>query len=114
MATQKETLRSRKQHKIKTVIKKTAKSPILVVSRSLSHIVAQIKGLDGKILVSASDLKNNDKITKTEKAKIVGKEIAEKAISQNITTIVFDRNGYKYHGRVKALADAAREAGLQF
>jgi len=114
MATKKQLLHDRRKVRVKAVIKASAKHPILVVSRSLNFITAQIKEADGTILVSASDMKDTAKGTKTERATRVGTEIAKKAIEQNITQIVFDRNGYKYHGRVKALAEAAREAGLKF
>ncbi len=67
---------------------------------------------EGKVLLSCSDLKTKAKGTKVEKAKTVGEEVAKKAKEQKITKVVFDRNGYKYHGRVKAVADGAREGGL--
>lgn len=88
--------------------------PRLVVFRSLGHTYGQlVDDESGKTLVSASDMKTK-KGTKTEKAMAVGKEIAEKAKSKGIETCVFDRNGFKYHGRVKALAEGAREGGLKF
>lgn len=89
--------------------------PQLYVFRSNKEIYAQI--LDrksGKILASASSLKIKDKKNKTEVAKIVGQKLAEKAKEANISQIVFIRRGYKYHGRVAALAEAARESGLRF
>jgi large subunit ribosomal protein L18 len=70
--------------------------------------------LQGKTLASASSLAIKDKMTKTEKAAQVGKLIAEAAKAAGVEAVVFDRNGYLYHGRVKSLADAAREAGLNF
>ena len=94
--------------------------PRLSVFRSDKHIYAQvINDFDGKTLVAASstatevrgDLKNGGNV---EAAKRVGKAIAEKAKAAGITQVMFDRGGRKYHGRVKALADAAREAGLEF
>ena len=98
----------------------TAERPRLCVYRSLGHIYTQvIDDRSGRTLVSASSL---DKETKKNlkgggniaSAKAVGKTIAERAKAAGVTRVVFDRGGYKYHGRVKALADAAREAGLQF
>lgn len=87
------------------------------VYRSNKDIYVQIiNDENGKTLVSASSLKNAKahKAAKIEQAKLVGAEIAEKAKSAGVEKVVFDRNGYLYHGRIKALADAAREAGLQF
>lgn len=88
----------------------------LVVHRSNQHIYAQILGKNGKVLANASDkdLDTKEKMTKVQKANAVGKLIAERAKAKKITTIVFDRSGYKYHGRVKALAEGAREGGLNF
>ena len=92
----------------------------LVVSRSNSHIYAQIIAPDGdKVLTSASTLEGDmRKDTKNggnrAAATLIGTRIAEKAKALGIETVAFDRSGYKYHGRVKALAEAAREAGLQF
>lgn len=110
-----ETLRKKRHNRIRAKVNGNAERPRLVVFRSLTSIYAQIvDDKTNKTIVSASDLKSKAKGTKVEKAKEVGTEIAKKALEKNINTIVFDRNGYKYHGRVKALADAAREAGLQF
>jgi large subunit ribosomal protein L18 len=92
----------------------------LSVFRSLKHIYAQIiDDVMGRTLVSSSTLDADvrdqvEGLSKTEQAKIVGKRIAEKALSNGVTKVVFDRGGYLYHGRVKALADASREAGLKF
>ena len=92
----------------------------LVVSRSNSHIYAQIIAPDGdKVLTSASTLEGDmRKDTKNggnrAAATLIGKRIAEKAKALGIETVAFDRSGYKYHGRVKALAEAAREGGLKF
>jgi len=113
MTSTKETLRKRRKVRIRAKISGTANTPRLVVFRSLNHIYAQvINDETGVTLVSANDLKA--KGTKTEKAKIVGDEIAKLAKDKKIGSIVFDRNGYKYHGRVKAVAEAAREGGLKF
>ncbi len=100
---------------IRTVISGTAQRPRLTVFRSNSQIYAQvIDDSKGVTLASASSLSIKDKITKTEKAALVGKQLAEAAQKAGINEVVFDRNGYLYHGRVKQLADAAREAGLKF
>lgn len=94
--------------------------PRLTVFRSLSHIYAQvIDDSTGRTLVSAStvDGELRDQVAglaKTDQATQVGKLLAARALSQGINQVVFDRGGYKYHGRVKALADAAREGGLAF
>jgi len=102
------------------VVSGTAERPRLCVYRSLDHIYAQvIDDRAGKTLVSASTA---DKETKKSlkgggnvaAAKVVGKAIADRAKAAGVSKVVFDRGGYKYHGRVKALADAAREAGLEF
>lgn len=88
--------------------------PRLLVFRSIkTNYVQLIDNLTGKIICSASDLKIK-KGKKMEKAKEVGIEIGKKAIEKGIKECVFDRNGYRYHGRVKAIADGAREAGLKF
>ena len=110
----------RKKH-IRKTIAGTPERPRLSIFRSGKHIYAQIiDDESGTTLVSAStlvkELRSNDEVDGGNKdgAKAVGKMIGERAIAANITQVVFDRNGYKYHGRVAALADAAREAGLQF
>jgi large subunit ribosomal protein L18 len=90
----------------------------MTVFRSCKAIYVQlIDDQAGKTLVSASSMEKSTREqngTKTELAKLVGKQIAEKALQAGIDKVVFDRNGYLYHGRVKSLADAAREAGLKF
>ena len=106
-----------RRERIKFSIRKkfsgTTGRPRLTVFRSNSEIYAQIiDDTTQKTVVSVSSLK--EKGTKTEKAKAVRAAIAGKAKEANITSVVFDRNGFLYHGRVKALADAARENGLQF
>jgi large subunit ribosomal protein L18 len=94
--------------------------PRLTVYRSLNHIYAQvIDDVQGKTLVSASSLdketrKSNKGGGNVAAAKVIGKTIAERALAAGISKVVFDRGGYKYHGRVEALAQAAREAGLKF
>ena len=110
--------RFRIKKRIRKVVHGTADKPRLSVFRSNRQIYAQIiDDVQGRTLVSASTMNEGileNKITKAEQAKLVGKLIAERAIQAGITTVVFDRNGYLYHGRVKSLADAAREAGLNF
>lgn len=93
----------------------TAQKPRLTVFRSNTQIYAQlIDDVQGKTLASASSLGIKDKMKKTEQAAKVGALVAKAAQEAGITEVIFDRNGYLYHGRVKQLADAAREAGLKF
>ena len=100
---------------IRTKISGTAEKPRLTVFRSNAQIYAQIiDDVKGVTLAAASSLGSKDKITKTEQAAVVGKLIAKNALEAGINEVVFDRNGYLYHGRVKQLADAAREGGLKF
>jgi large subunit ribosomal protein L18 len=112
--------RKRRHARVRSKISGAAKLPRLSVFRSLKHIYAQIiDDDDGCTLVSASTLDADVRdlvagLSKTEQAKIVGKRLAEKALSSGVEQVVFDRGGYLYHGRVKALADASRESGLRF
>ncbi|MBR2265616.1 MAG: 50S ribosomal protein L18 [Paludibacteraceae bacterium] len=100
---------------IRTKVNGTAEQPRLTVFRSNCQIYAQvIDDAKGVTLAAASSLAIKDKMTKTEKAKKVGALIAAAAKKAGVEKVVFDRNGYLYHGRVQALADAAREAGLKF
>jgi large subunit ribosomal protein L18 len=98
----------------------TRERPRLNVFRSLEHIYAQvIDDWAGHTLVSASTIDSEirtqvDGLSKIEQARIVGGVVAERALDKGIENVVFDRGGYKYHGRVKALAEAAREKGLRF
>ena len=112
--------RERIHQRVRLTVVGTSDRPRLCVYRSIGHIYAQvIDDRAGKTLVSAS---SNDGKTKESlkgcgnisAAKVVGKAVAERAKAAGIEKVVFDRGGYKYHGRVKALADAAREAGLKF
>jgi len=108
--------RENRHKRIRAKIFGTDEKPRLSVFRSLKHIYAQlINDEAGKTLVSASD-KEVDKKIKSRKdiAKEVGKLIAKKAEGKKISKVVFDRSGYKYHGRIKFLADGAREGGLKF
>lgn len=107
-----------RQRRIKAVsknLKGTVERPRVVVHRTNSHIYAQvIDDVNHKTLVSASDIEVKKKLKPIELAKEVGLLLGEKAVKANVTKVVFDRRGFKYHGRVKALADGARESGLQF
>lgn len=110
--------RARIKSRVRTVVSGTAERPRLSVFRSNKQIYAQlIDDVQGTTLCAAS---SSDKAiiaatgSKIEKAALVGKAVAEKALAAGITEVVFDRNGYLYHGRVKQLADAAREGGLKF
>jgi len=99
----------------KAKIKGSAVRPRLVVYRSLSNIYAQIIDDEaGKTLVSSSTIKSKSKAKKSDLAKIIGLEIAKAAKAKGIEAVVFDRGQFPYHGRVKALADGAREGGLKF
>jgi large subunit ribosomal protein L18 len=114
---EKKEIRSRIHARIRRKLRGTTERPRLAVFRSVAHIYAQvIDDSAGKTLVSASSV---DKGSKTNggnvaAAKAIGKTVAERAKEKGITRVVFDRGGYQYHGRVKALADAARAAGLEF
>ena len=109
----------RKRHdRIRLHLAGTQDRPRLAVFRSLNHIYAQvIDDASGRTLASAStvdkELKGS-KATKSEEAATVGKLVAERAKSAGVERVVFDRAGFRYHGRIKSLADAAREAGLEF
>ena len=114
MATTKKIQRKRRHAKIRAKLHGTTKRPRLVVFRSINSNYAQlIDDSKGVTLCAASDLKSK-KGTKGEKAKEVGTTLGKLATEKGIKECVFDRNGYKYHGRVKAIADGAREAGLKF
>jgi large subunit ribosomal protein L18 len=118
MAITKEFRRNRIKQRIRKVVVGDAKSPRLSVFRSNKDIYVQlIDDASGKTIVAASSADkgvSETKGNKIDQAKLVGKVIAEKAVKAGISTVRFDRNGYLYHGLVKALADSAREAGLQF
>jgi large subunit ribosomal protein L18 len=109
--------RERRHRRVRGKLFGTAERPRLVVFRSNRGIEAQlVDDLEGKTLAAASwlQLKKSFKGSKTEQAAEVGKLLAQHAKQANVETVVFDRGGYLYHGRVKALADAAREGGLKF
>ncbi|WP_420148819.1 50S ribosomal protein L18 [Spirosoma sp.] len=117
MATNKQERRQRIKFSIRAKVSGTSERPRLSVFRSNKAIYAQlIDDIAGHTLASASsvELKSEAEGNTVETAKKVGQRLAEKAVAQNINSVVFDRNGYLYHGKVKALADAAREGGLKF
>jgi len=120
VAKERQIARSKRQVRVRRKVRGSQERPRLCVFRSAKHIYAQIiEDVTGTTLVAVStvtkdvggDLKLSGNV---EAAKLVGKKIAERALAKNITQVVFDRNGFLYHGRIKALADAAREAGLSF
>ena len=112
--------RLRRHARVRKKISGTAETPRLSVYRSLNHIYVQIiDDVKGVTLCSASTMEKDvkakiSKMTKTDAAKEVGKAVAEKAVKLGIKSVVFDRGGYIYTGRVQAVADGAREAGLNF
>ena len=114
--TKRNEIRQRIHARIREKLSGTSERPRLNVYRSLNHIYAQvIDDQKGETLVSSSTLEMKAKTGgNVSAAKEVGKAVAEKAVAKGIKEVVFDRGGYLYHGRVKALADAAREAGLKF
>jgi len=118
--TSRTTARLRRHRRVRLKLSGTANRPRLNVFRSVGEIYAQIiDDSAGKTLVSASSVDRELRakvagMKKSDQAKVVGQFVAERAKTKGIQTVVFDRGGYKYIGRVKALADGAREAGLQF
>jgi large subunit ribosomal protein L18 len=110
--------RQRRHERVRKSVEGTAERPRLAVFRSLTHIYAQvIDDTQGRTVVAASDMEQalrDVKGNKSERAKAVGSAVAKKAIDAGVTQVVFDRGGNRFHGRVKALAEAAREAGLKF
>ena len=117
MALTKQNRRQRIKYRIRKRLSGSGERPRLTVFRSNKQIYVQlVDDITGETLVSASSKEKeiaSQKVNKTEQAKLVGKRIAEKAKEKGIEKAVFDRNGYLYHGRVKSLADAARESGLK-
>jgi large subunit ribosomal protein L18 len=113
-------IRQKKHRRIRHHLNGTAATPRLAVFRSNNHMYAQvIDDAAGKTIVSASTLEKDvkaklEKTNNIEAAKVLGEIIAKRALDKGIETVVFDRGGYIYHGKVAALAEAAREAGLQF
>ena len=111
-----------RHNRLRSKISGTAKRPRLAVFRSISHIYAQlIDDVEGSTITAASSLENELKDKDKDKdsgkisiSKVVGESIGRRAAEKGISEIVFDRGGYKYHGRIKAVAEGAREAGLKF
>jgi large subunit ribosomal protein L18 len=115
-----ENSRLRSKTKIKKKITGTAERPRLTVFRSLNNIYAQLIDDNNGVTLAAASSKNKELAEdiknskgKVNKSKLVGKLLARKAIEKKIDTVIFDRNGYRYHGRVQAVAEGAREAGLK-
>lgn len=112
--------RIRRHQRVRRKVHGTADRPRLNVFRSLTHIYAQvINDVDGSTIAAASTLDpvlrdRLSSLTKVDEAKEVGKLVAQRAKEKGVESVVFDRGGYQYHGRVKALADASRESGLNF
>jgi len=108
--------REKKKLKIRKRVTGSTERPRLCIFRSTKHVYAQvIDDSTGQTLVSASTLDTDGvKGANKDACSAIGKEVAKRAVGKNIKQVVFDRNGYLYHGRVKALADAAREGGLEF
>jgi large subunit ribosomal protein L18 len=110
--------RQKRHERIRLSLSGTSERPRLAVFRSLNHIYAQvIDDGSGKTLAAASTVEKElrgSKQTKTEEAKVVGRLVAERAKTAGVEHVVFDRAGFRYHGRIKSLAEAAREAGLDF
>ena len=110
--------RQKRHERIRLTLAGSAERPRLAVVRSNSHIYAQvIDDASGRTLATASTVEKElrgSKQTKTEEAAVVGRLVAERAKSAGVEHVVFDRAGFRYHGRIKSLADAAREAGLDF
>lgn len=107
--------RLKKKIRIRKTVKGTSERPRLCVFRSNKHIYAQIiNDEQGQTLVASSSLKAGEKAKPVDMAKKIGQAVAKAAIAKNIKDVVFDRNGYIYHGQVKSLADGAREGGLNF
>jgi len=107
--------RARRIARVRTRIQGTAERPRLAVARTLKHIYAQvIDDTSGRTVAAASDLEVKTAMKPLEIAAAVGKLVAERAAAAKVTQVVFDRRDKRYHGRVKALADAARTAGLKF
>ena len=114
----KSTARQKIKFRIRKKINGVAAKPRLSVFRSNAEIYAQLINDDNGLTLASVSSRDKDilaqKVTKTEKSKLVGNAIARKASELGLTTVVFDRSGYIYHGRVKAVAEGAREGGLQF
>lgn len=116
----KTTRRVRRKQRVRKRVFGTAERPRLTVSRSLKHIYAQIIDDDAGVTLCSASTRHKTLVGQVSgggnraAATAVGKALAEVATSRGVSAVAFDRNGYRYHGRIKALADAAREAGLKF
>jgi large subunit ribosomal protein L18 len=107
--------RAKRHRRVRTKVRGTSAQPRLSVFRSVAHTYAQvIDDSTGRTLVAASTVELKESRNNVAAAQAVGRAIAEKAVKAGLKKVVFDRGGYLYHGRVQALADAAREAGLEF
>jgi large subunit ribosomal protein L18 len=110
----------RRHRRVRKTVSGTSERPRLNVFRSLRHIYAQIINDEiGHTLVSASSSevevrKQVEGLNKTDQARVVGQVLAERALAKGVSQVIFDRGGYKYHGRVRALAEGSREGGLEF
>ncbi len=115
---QKRVRREARHERVRSRVSGTGEKPRLCVFRSLKYIYAQlIDDVSGSTIISVSSLNPEVKgrqISKSEEAKLIGEVLGKKALEQGISELVFDRGGYKYHGRVKALAEGCREKGLKF
>lgn len=112
-------LRIRRHHRVRRRVAGSTERPRLAVFRSNEHIYAQvIDDVSGRTLAAASTVEKSlaEQLggTKVEQAKVIGTAVAERAKAAGVVNVVFDRGGFKYHGRIQALAEAAREAGLEF
>jgi large subunit ribosomal protein L18 len=118
MSNNKSSARQKIRYRIRKKVTGVAGKPRLSVFRSNTEIYAQIINDESGVTIAAASSKEKDivaqKVTKTEKSKLVGSALAKKATALGVTSVVFDRSGYIYHGRIKAVAEGAREGGLQF
>lgn len=106
--------RMQRKHRIRTKVRGSAERPRMSVFRSLHHLSVQIIDDDAQRTIAATSTRECTTSPNVEGAAVLGERIAAKAAERGVKKVVFDRNAYKYHGQVKALADAARKAGLQF
>ncbi len=106
---------AQRKRRVRAKISGSSECPRLSVFKSNTHIYGQlVDDIKGKTLVSVSDLGSKEKGTKTEAAQKAGEELGKIAVAKKIKKVVFDRNGFKFHGRIKALAEGARKGGLEF
>ncbi len=107
-------LRARRHRRVRGTVVGTEERPRLVVFRSNKYVYAQVINDDQGVTLAAATGRGGKKLSQLEQAKVVGAAVAKAAQAKGVTKVVFDRGGFTYGGRIKALADAAREAGLQF